>query len=275
MKKKKIWVIITAIVLIFVAIAIGIIEYKIGENPNKDLLTLKTIRKTLEKQGVAIKKNKSISPNAFELNGVRPTIFSVDKEKGTLLVYIFKSIGERKDIVSNSDKDDPFNLFEIPFKTKNAFLIYKPSVPENPTLEEWNNLAEPMDLISDIVFKYFNNGKEVVFKGESNSWIGTFTLKYYDYFWQDEKGTLKHEGYHDKLPEIQYKLEDIVAVGPIEYEYKTTSSSGSGRNEGLNKDGYLTLGHGGGNGALPSLDKDIPFIIKWNGKEETIILKAQ
>ncbi|GAA0180894.1 hypothetical protein SH2C18_35120 [Clostridium sediminicola] len=276
MKKIKTWGLITAVALIFVAIVIGVLNYNTDEIPKNDLLTQKTIIKTLKKHGVSLKEDRSKSSNDFELSGVKPAIFSVDNGKGTLLVYTFKSIGERKDIISNSGKyDNQFSLFEIPLKAKNAYLVYIVSAPENPTTEEWKSMAEPIHLISNTVFKYLNDGKEIIFKGESESWEGTFTLKYYKHWWHNEKGMLKIECHSEELPEIQYKMTDITDVGPIIGEYKTTSGGGSITGATLDKDGYLNLGHGSSNGAIHNIEKDIFFTIKWNGKEENIILKPQ
>jgi hypothetical protein len=278
MKKLKTWGLLSAIVLILVAISIGVISYRIGEIPKNDLLTLKSIVRTLEKQGVILKEDSSKSPDAFELSGVKPTVYSVDKEKGTLLIYTFKSIEERKDIINNSDKhNNQFSLFEVPLEARNAYLIYIASVPENPTTEEWNIIAKPIHLISDIVFKYLNDGKEVIYEGESENWKGIFTLKYYEHWWHDETGTLKVEYYSEQYAEIQYKTSDIEDIGTIDFEYKTTSGSGRTTGDILDKDGHLKLGGdgGGGNGSMPSLDEDIDFTIKWNGMEENIILKPQ
>lgn len=70
-------------------------------------------------------------------------------------------------------------------------------------------------------------------------------------------------------------MSGIEAVGPINFEYKTTSGGGSSTGVHLQKDGSSQLGSSGGNGAMPRENDNINFTIKWNGKEENIILKAQ
>jgi hypothetical protein len=275
MKKLKIWGIITAVTAIFAAIVIGTIGYKIGETPKNDILTLKTIVKTFEKQGVPLKKDSSKSPDEFALAGTKPAVYSIDENKGTLLVYTFKSFVEREDIVNKTNKfDNPFSILESPYKAKNALIVLLPAkTPE--TEEDLVNLSKTNSKISNIVFKYLNDGKEITFKGQSSSWEGTFTLKYYEHWWQDEKGVLHHENYHTDYPAIKYKSSDIEAVGSIEFEYKTTHGGGSVTGAELGKDGYVKLGSSGGNGAMPRENEDINYIIKWNNKEETIVLKAQ
>jgi hypothetical protein len=274
-KKLKVWGIITAAAAIFAVIAIGTIGYKIGEKPKNDILTLKTIVKTFEKQGVHLKEDSSKSPDDFELGGVKPAVFSIGDKKDTLLVYTFKSFVEREDLAGKSNKfDNQFTMYERPFKAKNALIVFIPGKTPD-TEDDLVNLSKNNSMISNTVFKYLNDGKEIVYKGQSSSWEGTFTLKYYEHWWQDEKGTLHRESYHTDSQAIKYKSSDIDAVGSIEFEYKTTHGGGSASGVYLNKDGYLQLGGSGGDGAIPRADEDVTYSVKWNGKEETFILKAQ
>jgi len=275
MKRLKIWGIITVAVAIFAFIAIGTIGYKIGEKPKNDILTLKTIIKTFEKQGVALKENSLKSPDEYELSGVKPTVFTIGDKKGTLLVYTFKSFVEREDIVEKSNKfNDLISLQEYSLKAKNALLVYVSA--QNPTTEEeMKSIGETRVLISDIVFKYLNDGKVIIYKGESTSWEGTFTLKYYEHWWEDEKGTLHYDAYNESSPLVKYKMTDITSVGPINFKYETTSGGGASTSSRLDKEGYSRMGKSGGTGLMPRENEDITFAIKWNGKEENIILKAQ
>ncbi|WP_168354944.1 hypothetical protein [Clostridium sartagoforme] len=43
----------------------------------------------------------------------------------------------------------------------------------------------------------------------------------------------------------------------------------------IDKNCYVKDSDSGGNGTILSEDTEITFIIKWNGKEERIVLKAQ
>ena len=275
MKKLKMWGLITAAVAIVAAIAIGTIGYKIGEKPKNDILTLKTIVKIFEKQGMALKEDSSRSPDEFELSGVKPAVFSIGDKKGTLLVYTFKSFVERKDIVEKSNKfNDLFSFKEYSLNAKNSLLVYLSA--QNPTTEkEIKSIGETRVLISDIVFKYLNDGKVVIYKGESTSWEGTFTLKYYEHWWEDEKGTLHYDAYNESSPLVKYKMTDITSVGSINFEYKTTSGGGASTGSTLDKEGYSRMGKSAGTGAMHGENDDIMFTIKWNGKKENIILKAQ
>ncbi|MBU3189581.1 zf-HC2 domain-containing protein [Clostridium bowmanii] len=275
MKKLKIWGLIAVAVAIVVAIAIGTIGYKLGEKPKNDILTLKTIVKTFEKQGVFLKENSSQYLDEYELSGVKPAVFAIGDKKGTLLVYVFKSFVERKDIIEKSNKfNGLFSLQEYPLNAKNALLVYVSA--QNPTTEEeMKSIGETRVLISDIVFKYLNDGKVAIYKGESTNWEGTFTVKYYEHWWEDEKGKLHYDSYNESSPLVKYKMTDITSVGPISFEYKTSSGGGTSTGSRLDKEGYSRMGNSGGNGAMHRENEDITFTIKWNGKKENIILKAQ
>ena len=90
------------------------------------------------------------------------------------------------------------------------------SCPKLPTTEkELVSIGETKTLISDIAFKYLNDGKVVIYKGESKSWVGTYTLKYYEHWWTDKKGTLHNDAYNESFPSVKYKMSDIKSVGPI------------------------------------------------------------
>jgi len=273
-KRLKIWGLVTIIVMIFAAIAIGVLEYKAGEDSNNDLLTLKTIVKTLNKQGLSLKEDKSKSPDDFDLKEIKPTIFSIGESKDTLLIYTFKSFSEREEILRETDKfNNPYSFEQVPYKAKNAVIVYMAS--ELPKTEEgYASMDKTRNLISTTVFKNLNGGKERVYKGESTSWEGTVTLKYYQH-WFEYENVLQYDNYSWEYPVIKYKMSDIDAVGPITFEYETTHEKGNRTGLMLNKDGYANAGGDGGNGAMPNENDDIRFTIKWEDKEEHIVLKSQ
>jgi hypothetical protein len=273
-KRLKTWGLVACVGIILAAMAIGIIGYKAGEDSKKDLLTLRTIVRTFNKQGLSLKKDKIKSLDDFNLNEIKPAIFSIGENKDTLLIYTFKSFSEREKILEETGKfSDSFSFEQVPYKAKNALIVYMPSqIPE--TEEGYASIGKTRKLIFDIVFKNLNDGKERVYKGESASWEGTFTLKYYEHWVQDENG-LHRDSFSWHYPVIKYKMSDIDVVGSITFEFKSSHGSGISTGLMLNKDGYADSGSGGGNGAIPSESDDVKFTIKWGDKEEHIVLKAQ
>ena len=174
------------IVIILVVIAIGIIKYKAVEGSKNDLLTLKTIVRTFNIQGLHLKENKLKSPEEFNFNGIKPSIFNIGESKDILLVYIFKSFTQRDKMLMETDKfHNIFSLEEVPYNAKNALIVYMPfELPK--TEDDYKSFVKTKNLISSTIFKNLNGGKEIVYKGESASWQGTFTLKYYQHWIEDE-----------------------------------------------------------------------------------------
>jgi len=268
MKRFKLWGLVIIVVIISVAIVIGALENKASENSKNDILTLKTIVKTFKSQNLHVKEDKSKAPNDFALKGIKPSIYRIGDDKDTILIYIFKSFREREDILRETNKyNNPYSFEEVPYYAKNAFIVFIPSeIPK--TEEDFVSIFKIRRLISDTVFKYLNDGKERVYKGESTSWEGTYTFKYYEHWIEDENG-LHYDSYSQGHPVIKYKMSDIGNVGPITLEHGGGSSTGLT----LNKEGYADCGFGGGS----ILDEKAvtKFTIKWGDKEDHIVLKAE
>lgn len=274
-KSLKVWALGTIIVTIFIAITIKVSGYKIGGNSKDKPLTLKTIVKTFKQQGLQLKENDSESFKEYELKGVKPAIFTIGDNKGTLLIYIFNSFIEREKIVKETNRfDNPYSFEEIPYNSKNSLIVFIPS-NISKTKEDLESFGKIASLISNTVFKYLNNGKERVYKGESASWEGTFTLKYYEHWFKDEEGKHHYESYHHQYPRIKYKMSDIDAVGLITFKYETSHGRGESTGLRLNKDGYANAGISGGNGSITGENNDIIFTVKWGNKEEHFVLKPQ
>lgn len=271
-KRLKIGVLVTIIIIIFGTI--GVLEYKSNRASTDNYLSLNTIISTFNKGGLILKEDKLKSPEDFALNEIKPAIFNIGDRKDTLLIYIFKSFLERDEILRQTDKfNNPFSIEQIPFKAKNALIVYIPyELPK--TEEEYAPINKLISSISYTVFKQLNDGKEKVYKGESANWEGTFTFKYYEYWLQDEKA-IHYDSYSWTFPEIKYKMPDINAVGPITFEYKAGSESGKSTGIMLNEDGHADLGSGGGTGPIPRENEEVSFTIKWEDKEEHIVLKPQ
>lgn len=275
MKSLKIWASIITIAILIAIIAIGGLGYKIGEKSKNDLLTLKTIVKTFQKEGVHLEKDNSNSYNTFKLKGIKPAVFSIGKTEDKLLIYTFKSFVEREDIVKETDKfNNPFSKVEVPYNAKNAFIVYMTSkLPESEA--DMKNVYETENSISNIIFKYLNDGKEIIYKGESTHWEGIVTLKYYEHWWEDENGKFYYESYNTQYPVIRYKISDIKNVGPIDLKYETTTGGGSSTGLWLDNKGYANIGTSSGNGAIPRENDTFNVTVKWNGKEESLILAHQ
>lgn len=276
MKGLKVRTYIAASVLLIVVTAIGIIGYRAGKNSKTDILSLKTIVKAFNREGLHIEKNASVFPDAYEIEGIQPEIYRIGDTQDQLLIYVFESFAEREDAVRESDKyTNPYDFEHISYNAKNAFIVYMPFKLSQRNEKELEAFGEIRNLISEITFEDLNDGKEIVYKGESDSWQGTVTLKYYQHWWQDGEGANHYDSYHTITPYIKYKMTPTEDIGPISVEYETVGSAGKTTGATLEKDGHVRVGSGGGNGMMPGEDDTFDFTITWNGKEEKLILKAQ
>ncbi|QLY81019.1 zf-HC2 domain-containing protein [Clostridium intestinale] len=275
-KRLKKWSIAIIAIVLTIFIAIGTIGYKIGENSKNKLLTLKSIVKTFKDQGIILSKDNSPIDDEDYIGGIKPTVYSVDNTSDKLLIYIFDSFVIRQNLVDKDIKNDYIpSLKSISYKANNSFLVYKPSkIPEAE--DEITSLLKTLNLIDDTVFKYLNDGKILNFTGESENWEGTFKVKYYENWFEDENGVSHYDSYKNTYPSLKYKNADITNISELTFEYEAGSQKGSSNGATLNNEGYAEpLGISGGTGlALKNTDQ-IKFTVKWNDKEENFILKSE
>lgn len=275
-KRLKKWSIAVIATVLIIFIAIGTIGYKIGENSKNKLLTSKSIVKTFKDQGIILSKDNSPIDDEDYIGGIKPTVYSVDNTSDKLLIYIFDSFVIRQNIVDKDIKNDYIpSLKSISYKANNSFLVYKPSkTPESE--DEINSLLKTLNLIDDTVFKYLNDGKIITFAGESENWEGTFKVKYYENWFEDENGVSHYDSYKNTYPSLKYKNSDITNISELTFEYEAGSQKGSSNGATLNNEGYAEpLGISGGTG-LPLKNTDqIKFTVKWNDREETFTLKSE
>ena len=274
MKRLKVWGIIVSVLILIGFIATGALGYKISEDSRKDLLSIRKIVKTFKAEGLSLKKDRTKSPEDYGLKGVKPAVYSIGENKDMLLIYTFQSYSEKEKILNETDKfDNPYTFEEFIYHAKNSLIVFKPSVmPE--AQENLENIGKTADLISNIVFKDLNDGKERIYKGDSENWEGTYTYRYYEHWYQDEAGS-HYQSYQECIPVIRYKKTDIDSVGPITFEYEAGTGSGRGEGLTLDKDACVKLGGSSSNGSILREGEDVRFTVKWGDKEETIVLKAQ
>ena len=263
------------IIIILLVITITSLVFKFRGKPSTDILSLRAITDTLKSKGLSIKRDYTAYTPIFQSEGSKPYIYTIDKTKDKLLIYIFKSIGSRMDAVNAEINIEQSNTTgRISFNAKNAYITYlayettKDKIDMKQTIKIYN-------LISDITFKYLNDGKELVFKGESTSWEGTIALKYYIHWWKDENGVLRNENYNKATPIIKYKLSNSSGVGLVTIEY-ITPGVGGGKVTGATLKGDNTIDFvpsGGIDGTIKEEDT-YNFKISWNDKEEKLILKT-
>ncbi len=99
---------------------------------------------------------------------------------------------------------------------------------------------------------------DYVYKGESENWSATYRVTG-DTQWTEHRVTLRFTGEHPEQ------------VGSINYSVKTTAGSTAARGDTLDGGRTVSAG-GGGNGAIPFQNEEIPLDVEWAGNKEHIVL---
>lgn len=226
-----------------------------------------------------LEKDSSKNPSNYAIGGVKPGIFRFKESDGTLYIYIFDNLNERYNKYnhwesSGSDKVE-FDGWVNAYHSKNASIFLEAPFGDGNTLDsnETSQFSKLTTIISDTVFLYLNDGKTIVYNGESEHWRGTYTLKYYNNPIEDENGTLHMDNYSWDASQLAYLGDDPENVGNISYKYDRTGGGGEGTGANLNDEGGVNLGSSGGNGAGSTPPQEVTFSVMWNGQKESFNLK--
>ena len=276
-KRVKLWMLAGIVIILVAIISVTAISYKLGENSKNNFLTVDAIVNTYRKQGVVLKEKNSKAYQDLILEGIKPYTFTIGNTNDRLLIYIFKSFAQRKEATVIEGVNYPGNYDKFPINAYNAYILYMPD--QTPKSEaEIKNFNNIRDSIFNIAFKYLNQGKETIYKGESASWEGSVTRKYYLHWNTDDKGMLVCDSYDSESPVIKYKLSTNKDLGPISIEYTYPESLGVLTANGLklNKERNTLDFSGGGEGSNAPISLNDPYkvTITVNEKEEKLELKA-
>lgn len=276
-KKPKFFV-LAAVVIILAVIIIGLIR-----NPadSSAWLTENEIINTFNAQDLGLVKDSSKDPSNYAIGGIKPGIFRLKDYDATLYIYIFDNLNERYNKYNHwesggSDKVE-FDGWVNTYHSKNASIFLEAPFGDGNTLDsnETSEFSKLTTIISDTVFLYLNDGKTIVYHGESEHWRGTYTLKYYNNPIKDgdENGKLYMDNYYWDTSQLAYLGDDPETVGNISYNYDRTGSSGEGNGLSINNEGIVHLGGGGGNDAGSTPPQDVTFSVIWNGQKESFVLQ--
>jgi|LGOV01.1.fsa_nt_gb beta-lactamase regulating signal transducer with metallopeptidase domain len=272
--KKPTFYVIVIVVILLAATMIGLITNPFDDSP---WLTANEIVNTFEAHDLALEKDNNKNPSDYALQGVEPGIFQFKEYDGSLYIYIFDDLNERKDKINHwefaeSDKIE-FDEWITTYASKNASILLEASsfgdgkILDYNVYTKYNNLASS---ISDTVFLYLNDGKTVVYNGQNEHWRGTYRIKYYNNPITDKNGILHMDTDSWHTSQLTYTSDNPENIGDISYEY---NSGGSGNGLRINDEGIVYLGGSSGGGS--SLPSEVTITVMWNGQEETLILKPE
>lgn len=254
--------------LVLVWTVAGCSQTQMGESG--DLLTVGQVVKAFQESGIRIVEDDALLGEKVELNGVKPSVFTIDGSKNNrLFVYVFHTIDDRKAVTETWDEEkrsvyQEYSNKDAPnppkYTAKNILIV-------NP-VEDLEEYFLQDDKLAETVFEKLNQGQTILCKGESENWEGTFTLKYYLHQWTDADGTLRHEGEYRVSRVLQYKLPDIPYPGEISYEYIGPGGHAGRGMIDIEENQRIFTGASGGNGYYPTENLVYSVKVKWDGKEE-------
>ncbi|MEG6616203.1 hypothetical protein V6C27_07160 [Peptococcaceae bacterium 1198_IL3148] len=230
-------------------------------------LTSEQVLNVFKQEGIKLTPSDKEPPINLIISGVQPLIYQIDDSNNQyLLIYAFDSFANARDC--NYQLHNNKLMFEdlevispLYFKVKNIVLALAAENAYDFAIMRYNN-------ISPIIFEKLHDTKELVFAGEGEHWKAATTVKYYEYYLEGDK--LYHDSYHTKETVITYKG-DKEKVTTFDYK---CSNGAAGTGQTLNHAGVSGGHYSGGNGALPREEDTYTMDIHWNGKTESLNLKA-
>ncbi|AFA48227.1 M56 family metallopeptidase [Acetobacterium woodii] len=274
-KKPKFYVIAAAVIILAV-LMVGLITNPLD---HRVWLTENEIIKTFAAHDLSMTKDTSKKPSDYAINSIEPGIFKLKKYDGTLYIYIFDTLDERQNGSNHWEFDESsrvkFTGSITTYNSKNASIFLEAPFGNGAILDSnvFIKFVKLESLISDTVFMYLNDGKTIVYHGESEHWRGTYTLKYYNNPIEDNNGTLHMDNYGWTSFQSAYLGDDPENVKNISYKYDRAGSGGEGTGAIINDKGIVNLGGSGGNGAISNPPHDVTLTMMWNGQEESFVLQ--
>jgi hypothetical protein len=124
-----------------------------------------------------------------------------------------------------------------------------------------------------------NGTEEMVFADKSSHWDANLTIKYYQYWYKDNRDAIHICQRSNEKWLVKYLGPDPESVHNLKYKYTLLNGGGSGNIYGpgilhkIGKDYYLQLGNSQSNG-IPDKDDVYTLAIQWDDQKETLHLKS-
>jgi len=252
----------------------GTVDYPLYTAP----LLLIDVKTALILEGLQLSDNKEISPTDYQINNVKPAVYKINRSDQVLLIYIFKSIADRKE-VSWDGSIGYFPPTQFPqnenyltrsYNARNVLIIDMLDVSMMHSIPEIEQVLRP---VRKAVLA-LNDTQEVVIADKGTYWDARYVVDYYQHWYKDDKGLTRLDQYSNGKWEVNYIGADQQSIHDITYEYKTPGRGGGGDGiiEKIGEDYYLRIGSDAGD-IIPDKDSVCTLTIKWDGKEESLNLK--
>jgi len=250
------------------------------EIAGKEIINAYDVIQTFKMEGINFKPEMLLFPKEYKVEDTEPMIYK-DSQGNLLFIYTFDSFVERRESFREYEHINRFaftleDSTYLPrfYSVKNLQLVYLMAYPDKEKAQAAIDYRRKVD---QVIFSNLNNGKEIVFTGESPSWKAKVSVRYYEHWWTDGENKLQYESYHIEAPTISYKGKIPKQPVSMEYSLNTRTGKMSGTREVTPEEltRVISLGYGGGNGVMPRDDDSYEVKITLDGKTEEFELKVK
>ncbi len=245
--------------------------------PSLSLIQVKT---ALIMEGLKLNDNQQESSTYYQINNVKPAVYTINQSDQVLLIYIFRSIADRIKVcwdwdgglalLSSSQFLQKENYFTRSYIAGNVLIIQMLDISAMKSIPEIEQFLKPL---KNAVLS-LNGSQEAVFVDKGTYWEASYIDDYYQHWYTDDRGLGHLEQYSNGKWTVKYIGPDPQSIHDIRYEYKTPGRGGSGDGifEKIGEDYYLRIGNDTDN-IIPDKDSIITITIQWAGKSESLNLK--
>lgn len=245
-------------------------------------LTLAQVITAMMLEGLPFSQNREENPDDYAINGVSPAIYTIKQNDNILMIYIFESIALRQEACGDTEgagywvadklpqKDD---WLTVAYTAKNALIIDRVNIEKYQS--DIAKILTPLRTAADSL----NGTEEMVFADKSSHWDANLTIKYYQYWYKDNRDAIHICQRSNEKWLVKYLGPDPESVHNLKYKYTLLNGGGSGNIYGpgilhkIGKDYYLQLGNSQSNG-IPDKDDVYTLAIQWDDQKETLHLKS-
>jgi len=243
-------------------------------------LSLIEVKTALILKGLQLNDNQQESLTDYQINNVKPAVYTINQSDQVLLIYIFKSIADRIKVCWDWDGGlalipspqflQKENYFTRSYSARNILIIEMLDVSMMHSIPEIEQVLKPLQ---NVVLS-LNGSQKAVFEDKGTNWDVSYIVDYYQHWYKDDKGMTHLDQYSNGKWKVKYIGPDPQSIHNIRYKYKTPGEGGSGDGifERIGEDYYLRIGNREGN-IIPDKDSVITMAIQWDDKGEALNLK--
>jgi len=138
------------------------------------LLSLIEVKTALALEGLQLSNDQEASPTDYQINNVKPAVYIVNQSDQVLLVYVFKSIADRKDVCWDGELGlitppqflQKENYFARSYIARNVLIIEMLDVSMRHSIPEIEQVLKPLQ---NAVLS-LNGSQEAVFADKGTCW---------------------------------------------------------------------------------------------------------